>query len=204
MARGRLEAGRPRVVPHGLLPGPGSTRSIGMRQAWWLGTAANPLDDPADAAALAGYAAAAGGRVVAALPGWVERSVAERCRPWRARSAGGAGRSAARPRRRRARPTSSPALRALLATDVGRAAHEPARDPARAAARTPPTCCAAAGVPAVVRDEHAERLFPDDDYDLGPAAFADLDPDGARAPASSGAPPRPTSSSRVVAPTERR
>ena len=28
----------------------------------------------------------------------------------------------------------------------------------------------------VVRDAHAERLFPDDDYDLSPGAFADVDP----------------------------
>jgi hypothetical protein len=33
---------------------------------------------------------------------------------------------------------------------------------------------AAAGVPPVERDAHARRLFPDDVYDLGPAAFADL------------------------------
>jgi hypothetical protein len=33
-----------------------------------------------------------------------------------------------------------------------------------------------AGVAPVRRDPHAERLFPDDVYDLAPAAFADLDP----------------------------
>jgi len=32
-----------------------------------------------------------------------------------------------------------------------------------------------AGVPGVVRDEEAQRQFPDDDYDLTPANFADLD-----------------------------
>ena len=26
------------------------------------------------------------------------------------------------------------------------------------------------------RDAQAERLFPDDDYDLAPASFADIDP----------------------------
>jgi hypothetical protein len=35
----------------------------------------------------------------------------------------------------------------------------------------------AAGVPPVHRDRHAERLFPDDLYDLGPAAFGDLGPE---------------------------
>jgi hypothetical protein len=34
-----------------------------------------------------------------------------------------------------------------------------------------------AGVPAVVRDEHDERVAPDDRYDLAPRAFADLDPE---------------------------
>ena len=33
----------------------------------------------------------------------------------------------------------------------------------------------AAGVPPVVRDEFAVRSFPDDDYDVTPAAFCDLD-----------------------------
>src|SRR5688572_11874240 len=44
---------------------------------------ANPLDDPADAAALAAHARALAGAVLAALPGWVERVVAERYRAWR-------------------------------------------------------------------------------------------------------------------------
>jgi hypothetical protein len=34
---------------------------------------------------------------------------------------------------------------------------------------------AGAGVPDVVRDEQARRLFPDDRYDLVPGAFGDLD-----------------------------
>ncbi len=33
-----------------------------------------------------------------------------------------------------------------------------------------------AGVPPVVRDTQAEAQFPDDDYDLTPTKFADLDP----------------------------
>jgi hypothetical protein len=31
-------------------------------------------------------------------------------------------------------------------------------------------------VPAIERDRQAEAQFPDDDYDLTPASFADLDP----------------------------
>ena len=34
-----------------------------------------------------------------------------------------------------------------------------------------------AGVPPVARDEFAARQFPDDDYDLAPTSFAELDPE---------------------------
>jgi hypothetical protein len=46
----------------------------------------------------------------------------------------------------------------------------------REAVAHPTAVLARAGVPPVVRDEHAEQLFPDDAYDLTPGAFADLDP----------------------------
>ncbi|MEO7555966.1 MAG: hypothetical protein ABIV94_05100, partial [Acidimicrobiales bacterium] len=46
----------------------------------------------------------------------------------------------------------------------------------RRAVRYPTAVLAAAGVPPVVRDAFAERAFPDDDYGLTPATFADVDP----------------------------
>jgi hypothetical protein len=47
----------------------------------------------------------------------------------------------------------------------------------RGAVRYPTAVLRGAGVPPVVRDEQQERLFPDDDYDLAPANFADVSPD---------------------------
>jgi len=41
----------------------------------------------------------------------------------------------------------------------------------------PTAVLAAAGVPTVRRDRVAERLLPDDVYDLAPAAFADVAPE---------------------------
>ncbi len=68
-----------------------------------------------------------------------------------------------------------PLLRTLLATDVDAQRANPLAI-LRQAVRYPNEVLAAAGVPAVRRDAHAERLFPDDAYDLGPAAFGDLHP----------------------------
>ncbi|MEM7341366.1 MAG: hypothetical protein AAF467_22105 [Actinomycetota bacterium] len=47
----------------------------------------------------------------------------------------------------------------------------------RTATSAPTAILAANGVPEVDRDDHARRLHPDDVYDLGPAAFADLGPE---------------------------
>jgi hypothetical protein len=135
---------------------------------------ANPLDDPADVAALARHAAALADAVVAALPGWAERAVRDRYRSWRggaipvevvaaARDAGEIG----------LRAVEGP-LRALLAQDVD----EQRSNPLAIVRRAVPAVTAVlreAGVPEVVRDAHAARLFPDDVYDVVPASFADLD-----------------------------
>jgi hypothetical protein len=66
-------------------------------------------------------------------------------------------------------------VRALLETDVDEQRTGPLAI-VREAVVHPTGVLARAGVPPVVRDEHAERLFPDDAYDLTPGAFADLDP----------------------------
>jgi hypothetical protein len=44
----------------------------------------------------------------------------------------------------------------------------------RGAVVYPAAVLRAAGVPEVVRDEFAERAFPDDGYDLSPATWRDL------------------------------
>lgn len=136
---------------------------------------ANPVDDPGDAAALAGYADALAAAVDAALAGWVERAVREAWARWRGGPVPPEVTEAARVAGRAAREEVMPRLRALLATDVDEQRSNPLAV-IRAAARHPTTVLRAAGVPPVARDGDAHRLFPDDDYDLVPATFADLDP----------------------------
>ena len=67
-----------------------------------------------------------------------------------------------------------PTLRALLATD----AEQPRTNPLavlRGAVSYPTEVLRSAGVPPVVRDAVAVEQFPDDDYDLTPGSFADID-----------------------------
>jgi hypothetical protein len=136
---------------------------------------ANPVDDPADVAALAGYARALVEAVDAALPGWVERVVDERWRAWRGKGPPDDLVADAHEAGEQARAEVLPGLRALLSTDAEAQWTSPL-SLIRRAVSFPAGVLARAGVPAVVRDADAERLFPDDVYDLSPAAFADLDP----------------------------
>ena len=75
----------------------------------------------------------------------------------------------------RAQQDVSPQVRALLETDVDEQTTNPLAI-LRGAVRFPTEVLHAAGVPPVERDDDAIRLFPDDDYDLTPGSFADLDP----------------------------
>lgn len=136
---------------------------------------ADPPDDPADAAALRGYAAALADAVVGALPGWVEGAVVQRYEAWAGETAPPALIDDARLAGRRAVDDVEPRLRELLATDVDAQRTNPLAI-LRSAVGHPTQVLAAAGVPPVVRDAQAERLFPDDAYDLSPAAFGDLHP----------------------------
>lgn len=135
---------------------------------------ANPVDDPADAAALAGYARALADAVDAALPVWVERIVAERWRDWQGERPSDDLVAEAREAGEQARSEVLPGLRALLGADPDAQWTSPLAL-IRRAVGFPAAVLARAGVPAVVRDADAERLFPDDVYDLSPAAFTDLD-----------------------------
>jgi len=65
-------------------------------------------------------------------------------------------------------------LRALLATDALEQQVTTLQIVRRATTEVT-AVLADAGVPAVARDEHEERVAPDDRYDLAPRAFADLD-----------------------------
>ena len=120
------------------------------------------------------HAAALADAIEAALPGWVERSVARVMTDWKGdvdddvrRAAADAGREAV--------ADVGPRVRELLATDIDEQRTTPL-SLVRAAVRFPTAVLHAAGVPAVRRDEQQERLFPDDVYDLAPATFADVDP----------------------------
>jgi hypothetical protein len=139
-----------------------------------MGPSANPPDDPADAAALEGYATALADAVVAALPGWVERSVASRFRAWSGDDPPETVTAAAREAAKGAVRDVEPTLRALLAQDVDEQRANPLAIVRRAVVH-PTAVLQAAGVPPVPRDVHAERIFADDLYDLAPGAFADLD-----------------------------
>lgn len=136
---------------------------------------ANPLDDPADAAALRAFADALADAVLTALPGWVERGVLVRYEAWAGAAPPGAVVDHARHAGLEAVTEVEPLLRTLLATDVDAQRTNPLAI-LRGAVRHPTAVLWAAGVPPVERDAQARALFPDDAYDLSPAAFADLHP----------------------------
>ena len=133
-----------------------------------------PADDPADLERLRGYATVLADRVDEHLAGWVLRSVSVRAEAWRPGLAAELA-AAARVAGARAQAEVGPQVRALLLADVDEQATGPLAV-LRSAVSHPTAVLAAAGVPGVRRDEFAERAFPADDYDLAPAAFADVHP----------------------------
>ena len=109
----------------------------------------------------------------AAVPGWVERCVADRLVAARGTvpedvraAAAAAGVAAAEDVTAR--------LRELLERDVEAQQANPLAI-LRSAVRYPTEVLRRAGVPPVRRDEFAERTFPDDVYDLSPATWRDVD-----------------------------
>ena len=139
-----------------------------------MAPSANPLDDPADAAALAGHAAALVEAVVGALPGWVRRVVRERYVAARGGEIPSEVAEAAREAGEKVVHEVEGPLRSLLAQDVD----DQRANPLAIVRRAVPLVTAVlrdAGVPPPERDAHAERLFPEDVYDLVPASFGDLD-----------------------------
>jgi hypothetical protein len=67
-----------------------------------------------------------------------------------------------------------PTVRALLRADVDEQGANPLALVRGLAVPFPTRVLQDAGVPPVVRDEFAERAFPDDPYDLSPATFGDI------------------------------
>ena len=127
-------------------------------------------DNPADVATLTELATALADAVEAALPAWVERSVAAR-----APLLDAALRAAAADAGRRAAAEVGAEVRSLLLTDVDEQRANPLAV-LRGAVRYPTEVLRSAGVAPVRRDEFAERSFPDDVYDLSPATWSDIDP----------------------------
>ena len=119
-------------------------------------------------------AAALADAIEAALPAWVERSVARVMTEWKGEVDDGV-RAAASDAGREAAAKVGPHVRRLLEADIDEQRTTPL-SLVRGAVRFPTAVLQAAGVPPVRRDEHQERLFPDDAYDLAPATFADVDP----------------------------
>jgi hypothetical protein len=131
-------------------------------------------DDGADEAKLRDYGQELAAAVTDSLPGWVERAVLQR--------ADAAGRPVDDELRRWATAAGEAARRdiggrvtALLALDVDEQFTNPL-SLLRDAVVYPTAVLRDAGVPPVDRDRFAVERFPDDDYDLSPAAFADIDP----------------------------
>ncbi len=129
---------------------------------------------PTDEQRFAAYSEQLVDAVDAVIDGWVHRCVADTC----ARTGVVVDdqlRDATDDAARRCRAEVVERLRVLLARDVDDQRGTPLQV-LRDAVRFPTEVLAAAGVPAVERDEFDRRAFPDDRYGLTPAGFADVDP----------------------------
>lgn len=116
------------------------------------------------------YAGALVEAVEEALPGWVQRSVLRRVPDPTAEL-----REAARAAGRRAQQEVGADLRRLLSLDIDEQWTNPLAL-LRAAVRYPTEVLRAAGVTPVEREDFNRDRFPDDDYDLAPATWSDIDP----------------------------
>ena len=121
------------------------------------------------------HATALADAIVAALPGWVERSVVRVLGASGGAAPDPAVLDAARDAGRRAASEVGGQVRALLEADIDDQRTTPLAL-LRSAVRYPTAVLEGAGVPPVERDPVQVRLLPDDVYDLSPATFADVDP----------------------------
>jgi signal transduction histidine kinase len=133
-------------------------------------TAGSPTDDER----LAAYARALAAGVEEALPRWVEAAV-DRVLRAQGRTVDGATAAAARQAGEDARAEVGGRVRRLLLADIDEQRTNPLAV-IRGAVRYPTEVLRAAGARPVPRDAQAREHFPDDDFDLAPARFADLDP----------------------------
>ena len=135
---------------------------------------ANP-DRAADEERFAEISVALADAVEEVLPGWIERLVLERIVQWRGDDVPPDVRAEAAAAGAAAVEDVMPRLRGLLGTDVDAQRLNPLAV-LRAGTRHAHQVLAAVGMPPVERDDFAERSFPEDDYDLVPATWSDVDP----------------------------
>lgn len=107
-----------------------------------------------------------------ALPGWVERSVDRLLVAYEGGADSGVMVAATEAGVRAAADVGG-RVRLLLAADIDEQRSNPL-SVVREAVAYPTAVLRRAGVPPVERDAFAEERFPDDDYDLTPTSFADL------------------------------
>ena len=124
---------------------------------------------------LSEYATDLADAIDAVLRPWIERSVERVYVQQLTRRPPQEVRDAAALAGAKAREEILPKVRELLALDIDEQRSGPL-SLLRSAARFPTRVLLDAGVPVAVRDEFLQTQFPDDVYDLGPAAFADIDP----------------------------
>ena len=132
------------------------------------------VSDTSNEELLAELATALADGVEQAIPGWVEESVRRLLIAY-AGNATTAHMAAAQEAGVAAAADVGSRVRTLLTADVDAQWTNPLSI-VRTAVAYPTEVLRAAGVPPVVRDPMAEQQFPDDDYDLTPTRFADLDP----------------------------
>lgn len=116
------------------------------------------------------HALALADAIDAALPKWVDRSVRRRLSPLPPGVA-----TLAKEAGVRAVADVGAAVRELLLRDVDEQRGNPLAV-LRRAVRYPTEVLRTAGAPIVERDKFSRERFPDDDYDLTPANWSDVDP----------------------------
>lgn len=123
------------------------------------------------------YATALAEGIDRALPAWVIRQVARVHQAWTGEpeASDGPVHEAALVAAQRALVDVGPRVHGLLVLDIDEQRSNPLAL-VRRAVTYPTEVLREAGVPPVARDAQAEEHFPDDDYDLTPGSFADLDP----------------------------
>ncbi len=109
-----------------------------------------------------------------ALLTWVVRSVNVVVTAWAGAVSVGVA-EAAEASGQQARDEVGTSVRALLLSDIDDQRTTPLAL-LRSAVKYPTRVIRAAGVPPVERDPFSVEVFPDDDYDLSPTSFADVDP----------------------------